>query len=76
MKKSILILATAFTFSAFFTSCRETSNRTDDVEVTDDVNDDLDDAGDGLERTVDDVESTIDEGANEVETEIERNDDL
>lgn len=72
MKKSILILATAFTLSAFFTSCRETTTRTDDVEVTDD----LDDAGDELERTVDDVESTIEEGANEVENEIEGNDDL
>lgn len=66
MKKSILILAAAFTFSSFFTSCRETTQRTDDVEVTDD----LDDLGDDLEDAADDAGRTIEEGANEVEREI------
>lgn len=66
MKKSILILAAAFTFSAFFTSCRETNQRVDDVEV----NDDLDDLGDDLEDAVDDVGRSIDEGANKVERKV------
>lgn len=63
MKKSILILAAAFTFSSFFTSCRETTERTDDVEVTDDLGDDIEDAADDAGRS-------IEEGANEVEREI------
>ncbi|MCM4160935.1 hypothetical protein FHG64_05925 [Antarcticibacterium flavum] len=73
MKKSILILAAAFTFSSFFTSCRETTNRGSDVEVTDDM-DDLDDVGDDLEDAADDVGRSIEEGANEVEREV-RSDD-
>lgn len=64
MKKSILLLAAVFTFSSFFTSCRETEER-DDVEIIDnDVEDAVDDAGDAIE-----------EGANEVEEEIEGTDD-
>lgn len=69
MKKSILILATAFTFSAFFTSCRETNERTE-VEV----NDDLDNVEEDLERTTEDVERSIEEGANEVEQEVRTDD--
>ncbi|HSI70389.1 MAG TPA: hypothetical protein VK941_09170 [Gillisia sp.] len=72
MKKSILILAAVFTFSSFFTSCRETNQRTDDVNVVDDddLSDDLDDVGDDIERAADDVGRSIEEGADEVEREL------
>lgn len=76
MKKSILILATAFTVSAFFTSCRETNQERNDIEVTDDVNDDLDNVGNDLENAAEDVGNSIENGAQEVEDEIEGNDDL
>lgn len=64
MKKTILLLAAVFTFSSFFTSCRETEDR-DDVEI---MEDDLEDAAE-------DTEDAIEEGANEVEEEIEETDD-
>ena len=32
MRKSILVLATAFTLTAFFTSCRDTKKANDDME--------------------------------------------
>lgn len=73
MKKSILILAAAFTFSAFFTSCRETAE-TERTET--EVNEDLNEVGNDVERAAEDVGNTIEEGANEVEQEIEGTDDL
>lgn len=76
MKKSILILATAFTFSAFFTSCRETTTDSNEVEMTDDVNDDLDNIENDVENAAEDVGNSIEDGANEVEDEIQGNDDL
>ncbi len=72
MKKSVLILAAAFTFSSFFTSCRETTTERNDVEVTDD----LDDVGDDLEDAVDDVGNSVERAAEDVENEVEGNDDL
>lgn len=70
MKKSILVLAAAFTFSAFFTSCRETHEEKTEVEVRDD----LDDVGDDIEDAAEDVGNSIEEGANEVEQEIRTDD--
>jgi len=79
MKKSILILATAFTFSAFFTSCRETTEEKNEIEVNDDMddlNDDLDDVGNDIERAADDAGNAVERAAQDVEDEIEGNDDL
>ncbi len=75
MKKSILILATAFTFSAFFTSCREVNEEKNEIEVNDDM-DDLDDVGDDIERAADDAGNAVERAAQDVEDEIEGNDDL
>lgn len=69
MKKSILVLAAVFTFSSFFTSCRETNQERNEVEIN---NDDL---GDDLENAADDAGDAIERGANEVEEEIEGTDD-
>ena len=78
MKKSILILATAFTFSAFFTSCREVNEEKNKIEVNDDMDDvdDLDDLGDDIEDAVDDTGNAVERAAQDVEDEIEGNDDL
>ena len=74
MKKSILILATAFIFSAFFTSCREVNEEKNEIEVTDDM-DDLDDVGEDVEDAVDDAGNAVERAAQDVEDEIEGNDD-
>lgn len=81
MKKSILILATAFTFSAFFTSCREVNEEKNEIEVNDDMDDlddldDLDDVGNDIEDAVDDAGNAVERAAQDVEDEIEGNDDL
>ncbi|CAN5322479.1 hypothetical protein BH23BAC2_BH23BAC2_04510 [soil metagenome] len=67
MKKSVLILATAFTFSAFFTSCREVNEERTEVEV----NDDLDDIGDDIERAADDVGNSIERAADDIENRVD-----
>lgn len=72
MKKSLLILAAVFTFSSFFTSCRENETRTEEVEVSDD----LDNTEEEIEDAAEDVGNSIEEGANEVEQELEGNDDV
>ncbi len=61
MKKSIFILAAAFTFSVFFTSCRDVNEEKTEVEIISD-----DDAGDAIEDAADDVGDAIDEGVDEV----------
>ncbi len=84
MRKSILILATAFTFSAFFTSCRETTEEKNEIEVNDDMDDlddvddmdDMDDVENDIERAADDAGNAVEEAAQDVEDEIEGNDDL
>ena len=63
MKKSILILALAFTFSAFFTSCREVNEEKTEVEIN---SDDMDDVGDAIEDAADDVGDAVKEGVDEV----------
>ena len=79
MKKFVLIFVTAFTFSSFFTSCREVNEeRTEDrtrVEANDDV-DAVDDLGNDIERAADDVGNSVERAAQDVEDEIEGNDDL
>lgn len=60
MKKSILILAVAFTFSAFFTSCREVNEEKTEVEIN------SDDLGDDIEDAADDVGDAVKEGVDEV----------
>jgi len=85
MKKSILVLATAFSLSAVFTSCRDT-NKTDSedkMEVSDDmddVGDDVEDAandvGDAVDNAANDVGDAVDKGANKVESEVEGTDDM
>ncbi|MFN4763874.1 hypothetical protein ACKGJN_12165 [Gillisia sp. Q332] len=62
MKKSILILAAVFTFSAFFTSCREVNEEKTEVEISDD----MDDLGDDIEDAADDVGDAVNEGIDEV----------
>lgn len=76
MKKLVLIFVATFTFSTFFTSCREVNEDRTRVEANDDFNDDLDDLGDDIERAADDVGSSIERAAQDVEDEIEGNDDL
>lgn len=90
MRKSILVLATAFTLTAFFTSCRDTKKESDDMEMSDDMDgmhDDMDNVGDDLEEAADDtgdaIENAADEtgdalenAANEVEAEVEGTDDM
>lgn len=62
MKKSMLILVAAFTFSAFFTSCREVKEEKTEVEISDD----MDDVGDAIEDAADDVGDVVNEGVDEV----------
>jgi len=89
MKKSILILAAAFTFSSFFTSCRETADEETEVEIMEgeeELNEDLDlqedelDTENDLESTEQDgdIENAIEEGVNEVgeNTGIDGTDDV
>ena len=75
MKKLVLIFVAAFTFSTFFTSCREVNEDRTRVEANDDVNDDLDDLGDDIERAADDVGNSIERAADDVGNEIDRIDD-
>lgn len=72
MKRIVLIFVAAFTFSTFFTSCREVNEDRTRVEA----NDNLDDLGDDIERAADDVGNSIERAAEDVENEIDRNDDL
>ena len=65
MKKSILIVSAAFTFSAFFTSCREVNEEKTEVEIRDET-DDLDEVGDEIEDAADDVGDAVNEGVDEV----------
>tara|TARA_R100000935_G_scaffold42738_1_gene64729 strand:- start:1319 stop:1567 length:249 start_codon:yes stop_codon:yes gene_type:complete len=81
MKKSILILATAFTLSAFFTSCRDTAKESEDTEMSDDMNDvgdDLeeaaDDTGDAIENAANETGEAVDNAANEVGEELDGDD--
>lgn len=85
MKKSILILAAAFTFSSFFTSCRETADEETEVELRE-GEDELDTQENDLETEDDlestdqdgDIENTLEEGVNEVgeNTGIDGTDDV
>lgn len=86
MKKLVLIFVAAFTFSTFFTSCREVNeDRTrveahDDVDAVDDLGNDIeraaDDVGNSVERAADDVGNSVERAAQDVEDEIQGNDDL
>ena len=85
MKKSILILAVAFTFSAFFTSCREEKKENTKIEVrydTDDTGNDIEDAaedvGDAIKGAADDVGDAVKKGVDDVKdkTRTKRTDDL
>lgn len=65
MKKSILILAAAFTLSSFFTSCRnEVEGESDEVEIMESNEQEVDET---IEPTADDAENTLEEGVDEVE---------
>jgi gas vesicle protein len=73
MKKSILVLATVFMFTAFFTSCRDENKEKHEMEMSDDMDhmgDDLEDAaddtGDAIKRAADDVGDAVEEGVDEV----------
>lgn len=64
MKKSVLILAAAFTLSSFFTSCRnEVDGESDEVEIMEGDEQEVDET---IESTDGDVENTLEEGVNEV----------
>jgi len=73
MKKSILVLATAFSLSAVFTSCRDTNKEGDKMEVSDDMDDvaddmedDMDDVADDVEDAANDAGDAVDNAANDV----------
>lgn len=76
MKKIVLIFVAAFTFSTFFTSCREVNEERTEVEANDNLDDVNDDLENDIERAADDVENSVDRAAQDVEDEIEGNDDL
>lgn len=76
MKKLVLIFVAAFTFSTFFTSCREVKEERTEIEVNDDLDDINDDLENDIERAADDVENSVERAAQDVEDEIEGNDDL
>jgi len=83
MKKPIVMFALMLSMGVFFTSCRETNkNETDDMEMTDDMDDvenDLeeaaDDTGDAIENAANETGDAVENAANEVENEVENNDD-
>jgi len=73
MKKSILVLATVFMFTAFFTSCREENKEKQEMEMNDDMDhmgndleDAADDTGDAIKKAAEDVEDAVEEGVDEV----------
>lgn len=64
MKKSFLILATVFTLSSFFTSCRnEVEAESDEVEIMESDEEEVDET---IESTDGDIENTLEEGVDEV----------
>lgn len=89
MKKSILILAAAFTFSSFFTSCRETADEETEMEIME-GEEELDEEFDAQENNLEtendlestnqdgEIENTLEEGVNEVgeNTGIDGTDDV
>jgi hypothetical protein len=73
MKKSILMLASVFMFSAFFTSCRDENKDKHEMEMNDDMDhmendleDAVDDTGDAIEKAADDVGDAVEEGYDEI----------
>lgn len=72
MKKSVLILVAAFTFSAFFTSCREDVYDDRDRSKVQSPNDNENNLENDIERGAEDVGNSIERGANEIEREIEQ----
>ncbi len=62
MKRPIVMFALVLSMGVFFTSCRDTSkeNETDDMEMSDDmddVSDDMDDVSDDMDDVNDDMNS-------------------
>jgi len=82
MKKSILVLASVFMFTAFFTSCREENKEKHEMEMSSDdmdhMGDDMDDAadhtGDAIEKAADKTGKAIEKTAKKVEDEFEGDD--
>jgi hypothetical protein len=81
MKKSILVLATVFMFTAFFTSCREENKEKHEMEMSDDMDnmgndleDAADDTGDAIEEAADKTGKAIEKTAKKVEDEFEGDD--
>lgn len=81
MKKSILVLATVFLFSSFFTSCRDESNEKHEMEMSDDMDrmgDDLEDAaddtGDAIKKAADKTGKAIEKTAKKVGDKLEGDD--
>lgn len=81
MKKSILVLATVFLFSAFFTSCRDESKEKHEMEMNDDrdnlskdLKDAADDTGDAIKKAADETGKAIEKTAKKVENEFKGDD--
>lgn len=71
MRKPILMLAMVFTMGIFFTSCRETNeNKSDDTEMTDDM-DDGHNVGDDIEGAAHDVGDAVENAAHETGDAVE-----
>lgn len=75
--KKLIYSAFALMMVVSISSCRETANNdTDDMEMSDDIDDAMDDAGDAIEDAADETAEEVDEAAQEVEDELEGNDDM
>lgn len=81
MKKSILVLASVFIFSAFFTSCREENKEKHEMEMSDDmdhmgndIEDAADDTGDAVKKAADKTGKAIEKTAEKVEDKFEGDD--
>ena len=81
MKKSILVLASVFVFSAFFSSCRNENKEKHEMEMSDDMDnmgDDLEDAaddtGDAIKKAADKTGKAIEKTAKKVGDKIEGDD--
>ncbi|HZJ35602.1 MAG TPA: hypothetical protein VFD29_03165 [Gillisia sp.] len=81
MKKSILVLACVFMFTAFFTSCREEKKEKHEMEMSDDMDhmdndleDAADDTGDAIKKAADKTGKAIEKTAKKVEDKLEGDD--
>ena len=76
MKKLFLLLAVA-TMSLSIYSCRETTTeKSDDMEMSDDMDDMGDEIENSAEEAGDEIENAAENAGNEIEEEVEGTDDM